>query len=293
MNTRNLLLLAAVVGLGSCTTMYKSGQTPDDVYYSPGSAKEGYVEAKNNQDNNQPYRGDEASDDYLRMKVKDPTRWSTLDYDAYGNYYNPYGAMSPYGAYSPYSSFGYGYSPYGSSLGFGFGWGGYPMYTGLYFGSYYNPFAFYGGYPYYPYYYGAPVVIVKGGTGTVNPYINRPRTFNMSGYGNTAYVRGNTGIMPKTNGSPASAGPAPVRVFGGFNNSTSSSGSSGSYLRGSSSRGTPFTPSSGSHSGSNVRTFEPRSNSNSSSGSFGGGRSSGGSSGGGGSAPARSFPGRR
>ncbi|PWU02119.1 MAG: hypothetical protein C5B52_06015 [Bacteroidetes bacterium] len=288
MNTRNLLLLAAVVGLGSCTTMYKSGQTPDDVYYSPGSEKEGYVQSKNNTDNNQPFHGNEPSDDYLRMKVQDPARWSTLDYDAYGNY-NPY-----YNPYSPYGSFGY--SPYGTSMSFGFGMG-YPMYSGLYFGSYFNPFGFYGSYnPYYPYYYGTPVVIVKGGTGTVNPYINRPRTFSNAGYGNTAYVRGGGAIMPKATGAPASAGPAPVRVFNNVNNSTSYSGSSGgSYLRGGSSgrSSTPFTPSSSGSHNSSTRTFEPRSSNSSSGSSFGGSRSSGGSSGGGGSAPARSFPGRR
>jgi len=258
--------------------MYKSGQTPDDVYYSPGQAKEGYVQAKNNQDNNQPYNGEQASDDYLRMKVQDPARWSTLDYDMYGNYYPPYSPMNPF--YNPFNP--YGFSPYGG-LGMSFGWGSYMGFGGgLYYGSYFNPFGFYGGYyPYYPY-YAPPVVIVKGGSGNVNPYVNGPRTFTMSGYGNSAYVRGNGVVSTKMN-IPASAGTSPVRVFGNVNNSTTgySGSSSGSYLRGGSSGSNPFGHSS---SGSSTRTFEPRSSNSSSSGSSLGGstRSSGG---GGGSSP--------
>ena len=35
MKTSILLLALIVVALSSCTTAYKTGQTPDDVYYSP------------------------------------------------------------------------------------------------------------------------------------------------------------------------------------------------------------------------------------------------------------------
>ena len=39
MNTRILLLAISAAALSSCSTMYKSGQTPDDVYYSPGQER--------------------------------------------------------------------------------------------------------------------------------------------------------------------------------------------------------------------------------------------------------------
>ena len=35
MNVKILLIAIAAVSLASCSTAYRSGQTPDDVYYSP------------------------------------------------------------------------------------------------------------------------------------------------------------------------------------------------------------------------------------------------------------------
>ena len=286
MKSRILLLLATIVGLGSCTSIYKSGQTPDDVYYSSGQEKEGYVQAKNNRDNYQPYNGDEASDNYLRMKVKDPSRWSTLDYDMYGNYYSPYSAFSPYGGampFMPYAGIGYGgyYNP--------FGWNSYLGYGGMYFGNYYNPYSYFGGFN--PYYYGGyPVVIVKPGSGSGNPYVNGPRVFNLNGYGNSSYLppSGRNGNINKSNSANLSRN-APIRVFGNNSNNNNNSNSSGNYLRGSGSNsGRSFSPSN-SNNNTPARTFEPRNNSSSSGNS--GTRSGGG--GGGGSAPVRSFPGRK
>ena len=36
MNSKLLLILLIIAGFSSCTTAYKTGQTPDDVYFSPG-----------------------------------------------------------------------------------------------------------------------------------------------------------------------------------------------------------------------------------------------------------------
>jgi hypothetical protein len=44
-----LLVLSAVV-LGSCTSAYKTGQTPDDVYFSPERQQDKYVDVKENND---------------------------------------------------------------------------------------------------------------------------------------------------------------------------------------------------------------------------------------------------
>ena len=150
MNTRILLLGAALVSLGSCSTMYKSGQTPDDVYYSP--APQQRVASNNNNDDDRYYdeTGDgeyvnvqtdqdrnayTSEDNYLRMKVRNRAMWSSLDYyDAmyspyyggsafgYNSFYNPYSFYSPYSSfYSPFYSPYYGY---GSGFGLGFGYGG-------------------------------------------------------------------------------------------------------------------------------------------------------------------------
>ncbi len=103
MNTKLLLLALSVAAISSCTTLYKSGQTPDDVYFSPGRP---YVEAKQeDRVENRRYRNDDAA---IRMSVYDP-RWRYLDNDYryspynygfnHGYYYNPY--FWPYPVYSP------------------------------------------------------------------------------------------------------------------------------------------------------------------------------------------------
>ncbi len=147
------IIITMIVAFSSCSTIYKTEQTPDDLYYSPTKELPKEDVAKN-EDRNARY--DEyisSSDDrYLRMKVANRYQWEGLDdysywndsrYDFYGyNYYNnAYGYN--YGGYYPGLSFGfsnfYGYSPYSSYYGYGngfsnsyYGYGGY--------GSYYNPY---------------------------------------------------------------------------------------------------------------------------------------------------------
>src|SRR5688572_4789854 len=84
-----LPLLTLLVVFASCTTAYKTGQTPYDVYYSPSRPQEEYVRVQEKDDRS--YRNEEEyyDDRYLRMKVRN-RRWSTLD-DGFGYYsYNPY-----------------------------------------------------------------------------------------------------------------------------------------------------------------------------------------------------------
>src|ERR1700712_79636 len=102
MNTRILLLAISVVALSSCS-VYKSGQTPDDVYYSPAPAR---VQARANNNNNDDdsyvnvnqqkagtnnnyqsydqYQDSYRDDRFLRMSVGNPY---------YMNAYNGYGAF--------------------------------------------------------------------------------------------------------------------------------------------------------------------------------------------------------
>ena len=106
MNTKLLLLAISVAAFSSCTTLYKSGQTPDDVYFSPNrtygeATKE---ERREEQADTRRYGSDDAA---IRMAIYDP-RWRYLDDYAYnpynygfnhGYYYNPY--FWPYPVYSP------------------------------------------------------------------------------------------------------------------------------------------------------------------------------------------------
>lgn len=109
---RQILLLAiTAAALSSCTTAYKTTQTPDDVYFSPTQPRDEYVRVEDDDDE---YRYDDNyyDDRYLRMKVQNRTRWNYLDdwydYDRYSYRYNYY-----YGSYyNPYTSWNYYYNPY-------------------------------------------------------------------------------------------------------------------------------------------------------------------------------------
>lgn len=96
MNIKFLLFVVSAAAISSCSTAYKSGQTPDDVYYSPARVEEDYV-----QKNQEEVKKDDSEDREIRMAVYD-WRWRTFDGD-YNYYYDPY----RYGY-----SYGYYYNPY-------------------------------------------------------------------------------------------------------------------------------------------------------------------------------------
>ncbi|MBL0144498.1 MAG: hypothetical protein IPP48_00700 [Chitinophagaceae bacterium] len=104
MNTKILLLAFSVAAISSCSTAYKSGQTPDDVYYSPARYEENKDENKRDDDQNQA--SESAEDRRIRQTIRD-RRWrETNDYDyTYTN--------SPYNhCYCNCTSYGYYYNPY-------------------------------------------------------------------------------------------------------------------------------------------------------------------------------------
>jgi len=109
---RQILLLAiTAAAISSCTTAYRTGQTPDDVYYSPAKPQDEYVRV---QEEDNSYRNDDEyyDDRYLRMKVQNRTRWNEFNdwysYDRYAYRYN-----YSYGNYwNPYTSWNYYYNPY-------------------------------------------------------------------------------------------------------------------------------------------------------------------------------------
>lgn len=119
MNPKILLLALTVAALSSCTTSYKTGQTPDDVYFSPARPQEEYVNTEEKKDTRQYKNDDEYYDDrYLRMKVHNRGRWSDLDdWYYFGNRYNysSYTCCCNNNPWTPYTYWNSHYNPYYNS----------------------------------------------------------------------------------------------------------------------------------------------------------------------------------
>src|SRR5829696_5424018 len=89
MRTSILHLALVAVVFSSCTSSYKTGQTPDDVYFSPARPQDEYVRVDDREEDDR--RNPEEvylEDRYLRMKVQNRTRWSDLDDYSYNRRYN-------------------------------------------------------------------------------------------------------------------------------------------------------------------------------------------------------------
>ena len=155
MKIKYILLSGAVLAFSSCSTAYRTAQTPDDVYYSPAPAQSGYANSDNDylsptsdQDaNSYAYRNSEESQ--IRAGIQNPIYRNPISLDlgygygynsfGLGSYYNPfyYGGYNPLSymsLYNPYMSFGFGglYNPY------------YSFYNPYY--NFYSPYYGYGGY---------------------------------------------------------------------------------------------------------------------------------------------------
>ena len=77
MNTKLLLLALSVAAISGCSTAYKSGQTPDDVYYSPARFYgEDKTETKN--DNSRDFTRSYSEERQIRLGINDP-RWRSFD----------------------------------------------------------------------------------------------------------------------------------------------------------------------------------------------------------------------
>ena len=161
------IALLLLFSMHSCT-VYRNSPTPDDVYYSPGTPTADQSSAQNN---NSDYYST-PNDNYVKMRVQNPDRWSYFDdynYDYYGSAYSPYG--------------------YGSGIGLGLGFGaGYysPFYGGF---GYYSPLSYYNSYYawnnfYNPYYSG---IIVVNGKNNNTPSYTRMSNFNPSAYRGNYY----------------------------------------------------------------------------------------------------------
>ena len=210
MKTKSLLLVGLVVVLGSCSTAYRSGQTPDDVYYSPApAASESYI-VTNNSNDRDSYSSRNAEERDIRRGINDPRYRSTVTFDV-GYGYNPFGynpfAYNSFG-YNPYGYNSFGYNPYSfNNYGNGFynpfGYNPYYSYNPYYPNYGYNSFygshnSYYGNNNYYPsgnYY---PV----GGRSSNN---TGPRKYNLGAYtpsGTSGVIRGNSTVVPNRSAAP-------------------------------------------------------------------------------------------
>jgi len=234
MKSAILLLAVFAAAFSSCTTAYKTGQTPDDVYYSPVKPQQDqeYVQKEDSRENTY---SDEAYDDrYLRMKVRNRYRWNTLNdwyyYDRYSYGYNYY-----YGSYNnPYNAWNYYYNLYCCCHSNNMN-----MYS--------NP----------------KVAFIKPEA--------KPHNFNLGGYTNNTYSNTNSGTGSKrvytntnTNNNNNNSNGLSKTIRTIFERSNNNNSSSGSNSNSSSSPSRTYTPSSSSPSSSSP-------SSGSSGGSSGGG----------------------
>ncbi|MCO6498491.1 MAG: hypothetical protein J5I50_12610 [Chitinophagaceae bacterium] len=142
-----LLIMASFMLVG-CSAAYRTMQTPDDVYYSPGISDDddGYVTFSSPSDEDRySYRNDFLEDMEIRRGIRNPLYRSSFSLGL--NFGSPfYGFGNPF--YSPlYSSF---YSPFRPHFYSPFSY----FYTPM-FGSYYNPFDPFGSFGYSGYTYGS------------------------------------------------------------------------------------------------------------------------------------------
>jgi hypothetical protein len=207
---KHILLLSALsIGLLSgCSTAFKTGQTPDDVYYSPGrDQEETYVKEEQKQLKQKEAYQEYTSyqdDRYLRMKVANYYRWNSLDNFDYWNDsrydFNVCNCKTGWNNYSAWNPSIY----YGSRYGYGYnvGWSS-PIYTLVK--------------------YAGPAYVVGGGntSGTnISAYKNKYYTNN-----NLGYKDPKTGNFIPSGSSSNSFSDLLKRVFTGGSSPNSSNGS--------------------------------------------------------------------
>lgn len=213
---KNLVyLLCAVALFTSCSSAYKTSQTPDDVYYSP-------AQKINVADKYETYNSS-ADDEYLRMKVKDHEMWSSID--DYDYWYD-----------SRYYTNNY-YSPYSSGLSLSLGFNTYPSHYS-YSPYLYNPWNSWYSPCYTVVYYKNPVVYYKpANRNNVLAYNNRSyNNYNLplqNGSGSNAYSNSNSNVNRRNSNvnQTQNNDARPSRMFNNSSNSSSSM-SSGSRAGG-------------------------------------------------------------
>ena len=202
MKTNYIILIALAVAFSSCSTAYRTGQTPDDVYYSPAPQRDVYVSTQN-QDEKNSYRYRNQEEEDIRRGIRDPRYRSNVSVSL-GTGYNPY--YNGY-SYNPYSYNSYGYNPIYNPYRFDpfydpyfydpYSYNSYPKYGGNYYSGYYSP-------------YYAPIIVVPSGS-KINTN-KGPRKYNLGAYNSPGTrARGDNGVIYHP-GSQAPNVP-PTRTF--------------------------------------------------------------------------------
>jgi hypothetical protein len=231
-----LPIISVSLLLAGCSAAYKTGQTPDDVYFSSNPAAEVARDvrtANSRTVDDGSYQSYFDNDDaYLRMKVRNGGKWNSIDDQDYWYGYNGVcQCNSNWGYYNSFSAFS---QPWGYNM---YAYSGYNPY------NYYNPWGLNN---WYGSGYYSPVIIV-GNKYPVYSNSSRPR---LAGYGNNVYDRNSNmrraGTTQQTrqyqsifngnnnNRSSNSTYEAPTRTFNNSGSSNSSSGSSSGSSRSSS-----------------------------------------------------------
>ena len=261
MKTKHLLLLGIIVVFSSCSAVYRTSQTPDDVYYSSAPPQNDYVQTDNQQDrdsygynNSNSFNSEDLA---IRRGIREPIYRNSLSfslgygYDPYNSFdygYNSYNYYDPNGYNNPYSYPGVSFYPYSHN---------YNYYGGCYSSPFYN-------------YYQPPFYIPQPGTGVTLG----PRKYNLGVYSPT--------VSPVNNhpGQSTTTNSVPVRTF---TTKPANTTGVGSFIR------RVFTPNNNSNNSSNRDYSNSNNNNNNSSSTRSFGSGGGSSSSGGGSAPARTF----
>lgn len=112
-----LLLSVLLMLLMGCSTAYRTGQTPDDVYFSPDRPEASYVRVQREETRRVRQYPEEEEDRFLRMRVQNRNLWSDLDswygFERWSLGYNQFFAPT----LNPFMSWNYFYNPYFSPLG--------------------------------------------------------------------------------------------------------------------------------------------------------------------------------
>ena len=131
MKSRILLFGLIIAAFSSCAT-YRTGQTPDDVYYSPAREVSEYVQIERDEDR-LSYNESNLEDSRLRQQIRDQ-RFRSFDDDIYWNSprYNSWGWNT---WNNPYNTWGWN-----NNYGMNYGWGWNKGYNNNYWGynNYYN-----------------------------------------------------------------------------------------------------------------------------------------------------------
>ncbi len=237
-------LLFALLGMGllvtSCSTAYKTDQTPDDVYYSPGRPAAEKVDIVKDQSQREQYDNYVSSTDeqFLRMKVGNYNRWNMLDDYTYWN-----DSRYDFAHFNYYSSIGY--NNYYGHNNWNFGWGN----------AFYRPIYSWGN-PYYTLvsYYNPKATVGKPSESGISAYKNKnysnTNTYSVgsskSGYNNSNYTTPSSNnfsnLVKKvfSSSSPSGSYDRAARTFdnnSSSNNRTSNNSSSSSYSAPSSNAG--------------------------------------------------------